>query len=111
MTDTKNEQCPQPAMNKADDLPGFPTDESFVEWAASWVPDEPPGQRERFAAALRQEMQWRDARRALALISPEQAMLNSAGSGAALGASFGTTLPATVVTHVPGTMLPIKREP
>lgn len=32
------------------------TPESIVEWAASWVPDDPPGQRERFIDGLRLEL-------------------------------------------------------
>jgi hypothetical protein len=38
------------------------TDKSIIEWAAAWVPDEPPGQRERFATALREELtrRWPD---------------------------------------------------
>lgn len=35
------------------------TDESIIEWAASWVRDEPEGQRERFAKALREELERR----------------------------------------------------
>lgn len=35
------------------------TDESIIEWAASWVRDEPEGERERFAKALREELQRR----------------------------------------------------
>lgn len=40
------------------------TDESLIEWAASWVPDDPPGQRARFADALRTEIVARGADRA-----------------------------------------------
>lgn len=37
------------------------TKDSIVEWAASWVPDEPAGQRKRFADALAAELQnWRE---------------------------------------------------
>lgn len=32
------------------------TPESFVEWAQGWVPDEPRGQRARFASAMREEL-------------------------------------------------------
>jgi hypothetical protein len=32
------------------------TDESIVEWASGWVLDSPPGQRARFAEALREEL-------------------------------------------------------
>jgi hypothetical protein len=35
------------------------SDESLVEWASGWVPDEPPGQRARFVQALRNELQDR----------------------------------------------------
>ncbi len=35
------------------------SDESLVEWAASWVPDDPSGQRARFAEALRSELRQR----------------------------------------------------
>jgi len=41
------------------------TKESLIEWATSWVPTESPfgepGQRERFAASLRAELDARDA--------------------------------------------------
>ena len=30
--------------------------ESFIEWAAHWVPDSPPGQRKRFSDALAAEL-------------------------------------------------------
>jgi hypothetical protein len=42
------------------------TEDSLIEWAASWVPDEPSGQRVRFAEALRLELaeQRREAERA-----------------------------------------------
>ena len=37
------------------------TKESIVEWASSWVPDSPPGQRKRFAEALAAELKdWRE---------------------------------------------------
>ena len=36
------------------------TKESIVEWASSWVTDQPPGQRARFAEALAAELKgWR----------------------------------------------------
>lgn len=37
------------------------SDESLVEWASSWVHDEPPGQRDRFVKALREELARRAA--------------------------------------------------
>lgn len=37
------------------------TDDSLIEWAASWVPDVPAGQRDRFAVALRAELESRIA--------------------------------------------------
>lgn len=37
------------------------TKESLIEWASSWVPDNPAGQRERFAKGLASElMNWRE---------------------------------------------------
>lgn len=37
------------------------TKESVVEWAASWVPDVPAGQKQRFAEALAAELKnWRE---------------------------------------------------
>lgn len=35
------------------------SNESVLEWAASWVPDEPPGQRARFVEGLRRELECR----------------------------------------------------
>lgn len=35
------------------------SNESVLEWAASWVPDEPPGQRARFVEGLRRELESR----------------------------------------------------
>jgi hypothetical protein len=32
------------------------TKQTIIEWAAHWVPDEPPGQRKRFADALSSEL-------------------------------------------------------
>lgn len=44
------------------------TKASIVEWASSWVPDSPPGQRQRFSEALATELKdWKepDLRRGL----------------------------------------------
>lgn len=35
------------------------TNASLVEWASSWVPDDPPGQRARFCEGLRAELEAR----------------------------------------------------
>jgi hypothetical protein len=37
------------------------TRESLIAWAANWVPDSPPGQRQRFVDALTAELrEWRE---------------------------------------------------
>jgi hypothetical protein len=37
------------------------TRESLIEWAASWVPDNPPGQRQRFADSLAEALRgWEE---------------------------------------------------
>jgi hypothetical protein len=52
------------AAQDAEEAKGKPmalTRESLIEWASSWVPDSPPGQRTRFSAALAAELQdWRE---------------------------------------------------
>lgn len=35
------------------------TDDSLIEWASYWVADDPPGQRARFAEAMRNELMQR----------------------------------------------------